>query len=55
MEKPSNDLFDSSFASFDHRSETFRQKMFEHFSTKQSQFWLDFEDILENNEPAKPI
>jgi len=55
MEKPSNDLFDSSFASFDHRSETFRQKMFEHFLAKRSELWLDIEEILENNEPAKPV
>jgi hypothetical protein len=55
MEKPSNDLFDSSFASFDHRSEAFRQKMFEHFLAKRSELWLDFEEILENNEPAKPV
>lgn len=54
MEK-SEDSFDGSFASFDHRSETFRQKMFEHFSAKQLQFWPDIEEILEDNEPAEPI
>jgi deoxyribodipyrimidine photolyase len=52
MEKPSNDLFDSSFALFDHRSEAFRQKMFEHFLAKRSQLWPDIEEILENNESA---
>ena len=55
MDKPRDDLFDSSFASFDHRSEAFRQKMFEHFLVKQSQLWPDIEEILENNEPVKPI
>jgi hypothetical protein len=55
MEKPSNDLFDSSFALFDHRSEAFRQKMFEHFLAKRSQLWPDIEEILENNESAKSI
>jgi hypothetical protein len=55
MGKTSDNLFDSSFASFDHRSEAFRQKMFEHFLTKQSQLWPDIEEILENNEPVKLI
>ena len=53
MDKPRDNLFDSSFALFDHRSEAFRQKMSEHFLAKQSQLWLDIEEILENNEPVK--
>lgn len=55
MEKPDDDLFDSSFALFDHRSETFRQKMCEHFSAKRSRLSPGIEEIPENNEPAKPI
>lgn len=55
MDKPMDDLFDSSFASFDHRSEAFRQKMFEHFLAKQSQLWPDIEEILENNESVKLV
>lgn len=53
MEKPHHDLFDGSFA-FDRRSETFRQKMFEHFSVKQSLLSDDMEEILENDEPSEP-
>jgi hypothetical protein len=53
MDKPRNDLFDSSFASFDHRSEAFRQKMSEYFLAKQSQLWPDIEEILENHELIK--
>ena len=55
MDKPRDNLFDSSFALFDHRSEAFRQKMSEHFLAKQSQLWLDVEEILENNDPVKLV
>lgn len=29
--------------------------MSEHFLAKQSQLWLDVEEILENNEPVKLV
>ncbi|SEO01341.1 hypothetical protein SAMN05216404_11016 [Nitrosospira multiformis] len=40
-------LFGNAFASFDHRSAAFRQKMFEHFQTNKRRQWKKVEGLPE--------
>lgn len=40
-------LFGNAFASFDHRSAAFRQKMFEHFQTNKRRQWKTVERLPE--------
>ena len=41
------DLFGIAFASFDHRSAAFRQKMFKHFQANSQKHWRTIEKLPE--------
>lgn len=47
-------LFGMTLALFDHRSEAFRQKMFNHFQSKGRQLWTDIE-IFPERKKNSPV
>jgi hypothetical protein len=48
MKKPNDkDLFGVTFALFDYRSGTFRQKMYNHFEATGRKRWIDIEPMRE--------